>query len=65
MSDFDYDAATGVWSHNLGKGAHRAFCCRSPNPWGLPAGDRSGRLELIEEPHLGRLIAKINAQQKE
>jgi hypothetical protein len=64
MSDFDYDAATGAWSHNLGKGAHRAFCCRSPNPWGLPAGDRSGRLELIEEPHLGRLIAKIN-QQKE
>ena len=62
MSDFDYDAATGVWSHNLGKGAVRAFCCRSPNLWGLPAGDRSGRLELIEEPHLGRLIAKINAQ---
>ena len=64
MSDFDYDPATGAWSHNLGKGAHRAFCCRSPNPWGLPAGDRSGRLELIEEPRLGRLIAKIN-QQKE
>jgi len=64
MSDFDYDAATGAWSHNLGKGAVRAFCCRSPNPWGLPAGDRSGRLELIEEPHLGHLIAKTN-QQKE
>jgi hypothetical protein len=59
MSDFDYDAATNTWNHNLGKGAHRAFCCRSPNPWGLPAGDRSGRLDLIEEPHLGRLIAKI------
>ena len=56
--------ATGAWSHNLGKGAVRAFCCRSPNPWGLPAGDRSGRLELIEEPHLGHLIAKTN-QQKE
>jgi len=64
MSDFDYDAATGAWSHNLGKGAHRVFCCGSPNPWGLPAGDRSGRLDLIEEPHLGKLIAKIN-QQKE
>jgi hypothetical protein len=59
MSDFDYDAATGAWSHNLGTGAVRAFCCRSPNPWRLPAGDRSGRLDLIEEPHLGRLIAKI------
>ena len=65
MSDFDYDAATGAWSHNLGKGTHRAFCCRSPNPWGLPAGDRCGRLDLIEEPHLGRLIQKITAQQKE
>jgi hypothetical protein len=64
MSDFDFDAATGVWSHNLGKGAHRAFCCRSPNPWGLPAGDRSGRLELIEEPHLGRLIEKIIARKE-
>jgi len=31
----------------------------------LPAKDRSGRLDLIEEPHLGRLIEKINAQQKE
>jgi hypothetical protein len=59
MSDFDYDAATGAWSHNLGTGAVRAFCCRSPNPWRLPAGDRSGRLDLIEEPHLGRLIQKI------
>jgi hypothetical protein len=65
MSDFDYDAATGVWSHNLGKGAHRVFCCQSPNPWGLPTGDRSGRLELIEEPHLGRLIEKINSAKKE
>jgi len=59
MSDFDYDATTGVWTHNLGKGAHRGLCCQSPNPWGLPAGDRSGRLGLIEEPHLGRLIVKI------
>jgi hypothetical protein len=60
MSDFDYDAATDTWSHNFGKGEYRAFCCRSPNPWGLPAGDRSGRLGQIEQPHLGRLIEKIN-----
>ena len=60
MSDFDFDAATNTWVHNLGKGAHRALCCRSPNPWGLPAGDRSGRLDLIEAAHLGRLIEKIN-----
>jgi hypothetical protein len=63
MSDFDYDATAGVYSHNFGKGAFRALCCQSPNPWGLPAGDRSGRLDLIEEPHLGRLIAKINGNQ--
>jgi hypothetical protein len=37
----------------------RAFICTSPNPWGYPAKDRSGRLEQIEEPHLGKLIAKL------
>jgi hypothetical protein len=63
MSDFDYSADAG-WIHNLGKGAHRAFVCRAPNPWGLPAGDRSGNLDLIEEPHLGRLIEKINLPAK-
>jgi hypothetical protein len=47
------------WQHAPGSGAVRAFCCRSPNPWRLPAKDRSGRLDLIEEPHLGRLIEKI------
>jgi hypothetical protein len=36
----------------------RAFIC-SPNPWGYPAKDRSGRLEQIEEPNLGKLIAKL------
>jgi len=61
---FDWSKETG-WQHAPGKGEHRSFCCRSPNPWSLPAKDRSGRLDLIEEPHLGRLIEKINAQQKE
>jgi hypothetical protein len=37
----------------------RCFVSTSPNPWGFPAGDRSGRLEQIEEPHLGRLIEKL------
>jgi hypothetical protein len=37
----------------------RAFVCTSPNPWGFPAKDRAGRLEQIEEPHLGKLIAKL------
>jgi AAA domain len=37
----------------------RAFVCTSPNPWGYPAKDRAGRLEQIEEPHLGNLIKKL------
>ena len=38
---------------------HRAFVCQTLNPWSYPAKDRSGRLDVIEEAHLGRLIAKI------
>ena len=39
---------------------YRAFVCTRPNPWSVPAGDRSGRLNMVEEPHLGRLIQKIS-----
>lgn len=38
---------------------YRAFVCQQPNPWGFPAGDRSGRLDMVEPPHLGRLMEKI------
>ncbi len=41
------------------KQLHRVFICQTLNTWGYPAKDRSGRLDLIEEAHLGRLIAKI------
>lgn len=37
----------------------RAFVCQTLNEWGFPAKDRSGRLNAIEEPHLGRLAEKI------
>jgi hypothetical protein len=37
----------------------RTFICTSPNEWGYPAKDRSGRLQQLEEPHLGKLIAKL------
>jgi hypothetical protein len=37
----------------------RGFVCTSPNPWGYPAKDRSGHLEQIEAPHLGRLLNKL------
>ncbi len=41
--------------------SYRAFICQTINPWGFPAKDRSGRLDVQEEPHLGRLIAKCAA----
>ena len=48
-------------SEGEGKDAkpYSAFICQTLNPWGYPAKDRSGRLECIEEPHLGRLMDKI------
>jgi hypothetical protein len=42
-----------------GKPPTRGFVCTSPNPWGYPAKDRSGRLEQIEEPDLGKLLTKL------
>jgi hypothetical protein len=45
---------------DFGDGAStRAFVCTSPNAWGYPAKDRAGRLEQVEEPHLGKLITKL------
>jgi hypothetical protein len=42
------------------KSAERRLVCRAGNPYGLPAKDRSGRLDMTEPPDLGRLLAKIN-----
>jgi hypothetical protein len=41
-------------------GQYRAFVCQPLNEWGYPAKDRSGRLDTLEEPHLGKLIDKMN-----
>lgn len=41
----------------------RAFVCTTINDFGFPAKDRSGRLSMIEQAHLGRLMAKIRAGQ--
>ena len=38
----------------------RAFICDNLNKWGYPAKDRSGRLDPIEEPHLGKLFEKMS-----
>jgi len=43
---------------------YRAFVCQTINQWNFPAKDRSGRLDPIEEPHLGRLMEKIRGPVK-
>lgn len=40
----------------------RALVCQQPNEYGFPAKDRAGRLEMIEEPHLGRWLAKLTGR---
>ena len=45
---------------DAGGQAQRAFVCQTLNPLGFPAKDRSGRLETLEVPHLGRLMEKIH-----
>lgn len=44
-----------------GKPPARAFVCTSPNKWGFPAKDRSGLLNQIEPPDLGKLIEKLTS----
>lgn len=41
--------------------SYRAFICHQQNPWGFPAKDRSGTLDLQEPPDLGALMRKIRA----
>lgn len=45
-------------------GVYRAFVTNKDNGFGLPAKDRSGRLDPIEEPHLGKLIAKASDEER-
>ena len=44
--------------------SYRAFVNHTLNPYGYPAKDRSGRLDMIEEPHLGKLMQKISGPVK-
>jgi hypothetical protein len=41
----------------------RGFVCTAPNAWAYPAKDRSGRLDQIEQPDLGRLLRKLTNYQ--
>jgi hypothetical protein len=43
----------------------RCFVTREPNSWALPGKDRSGKLDLLEPPDLGKLLAKLNAHKRE
>lgn len=49
------------WRHDPDRGAIRRLVCRAGNPFGLPAKDRSGRLDVTEAPDLAALLSKINA----
>jgi hypothetical protein len=40
----------------------RKFVCHTLNANNFPAKDRSGRLDEIEEAHLGKLLAKIKTK---
>ena len=50
--------------HEPERGQLRRLVCQAGNPFGLPAKDRSGRLDLTEPPDLGALLRKINPPSK-
>lgn len=60
MQLFARDAA-GDWTLDE-KSTERRLVCTAGNPWGLPAKDRSGRLDLTEPPDLAALLAKIDGR---
>ncbi|MCB1342899.1 MAG: AAA family ATPase, partial [Pseudooceanicola sp.] len=53
--------ADGNWSLD-DTATERRLVCTSGNPWGLPAKDRSGRLDMTEPPDLGALLARIDGR---
>lgn len=44
--------------------SRRGFVCQKMNPWGYPAKDRSGALDIVEPAHLGKLAEKIKNSSK-
>jgi hypothetical protein len=46
-----------------GKPPMRGFVCTSPTIWAYPAKDRSGRLDQIEPPDLGKLLTKLTCKE--
>ena len=62
MSLFTRDGDS--WRHDPEHGTERRLVCRSSNSFGLPAKDRSGRLDETEAADLGALLRKINTPSK-
>ena len=60
MQLFSKDAE-GAWTLDE-KSTNRRLVCQSGNLWGLPAKDRSGRLDMTEPPDLAALLAKIDGR---
>lgn len=57
------DQITTMAYVDFGDGAQtRALITTQPNQWNYPAKDRSGRLDPIEEPHLGKWLAKLTGK---
>lgn len=56
-----FDMSTGQPVFDIAKGTQRGFICHQNNGYGVPAKDRSGRLDAIEAPDLGALIRKIQS----
>ena len=55
-----FTAEGDSFRHDPERGQVRRLVCQSGNPFGLPAKDRSGRLDLTEPPDLGAFLRKIN-----
>ena len=55
-----FSADGDTWRHDPERGEARRFVCRPSNSFGLPAKDRSGRLDITEPADLGALLTKIN-----
>ena len=56
-----FDLSSGNPVLDLQKGQQRGFVCHQNNGFGVPAKDRSGRLQAIEAPNLGDIIKKIQS----
>jgi AAA domain len=45
-----------------GKPPIRGFVCTNQNSWNYPAKDRSGKLDQVEAPDLGKLLSKLTTK---